>query len=720
MSSGATYRMQHSVLRKQILFLLISAMPIFLALRWSAINCPISSSEYQTDAIWIDDQYAVIQFEYLPIRYGLFRSHQCVFREYLVDCKSKTRTEIVGEISRPDYWATLPEVATDDTILRLYPTEVGNWVLQRIDPRSLESRLQSVGETQPKLIGGRFLIRPPIWDSERLQWQDVTDDELSTKSATFNAYGGSIEPAKGASAFYAVPLAGNLERTHEESGVTRAEVDWLNELKKPSPTPHPTFVGEIEMMMLYRMTEKGPELLDRWPVVGGSGSATTQSSGGYVATLRIDASAIDVRSAVTGRITLSVPVPADIMPADFRPHWRMAGGTLMLGSVSAGNVQAFDLENGVEIPIDRTLDLLIYGQSDSSYLTVPAIGLALGVQVREKQSGKILNDVGLPAEWHSLRFSLDGSQLKCLDHMGNATFVDVASGETLRQINFTEWNGLYSVCIGLFAAAWISLFWVTCTRAGVSHRLKAVLVSVAVLCFVFYRLNVSGHNQLHDRLAWQVVFAILWSWGFVMVLWLVSGRIPLIYRLIVVSTTLFIGSQLTLNLFDNSWIWKVFYVHLAIGGILLTGSTIVLRYMGWIDVGSDSSDRGFGTISLRNLFLWMTLTALLIFWGTRIDWKDLIAYQSMDRLRPIVVSCSLCVFVVLTTWWSLDRLVWRGIALCSSLAVAIFISAYLEAEGFVPYFFVEGVWYASYQFFPLVGSVAIISHVRRSDICIAG
>ena len=52
--------------------------------------------------------------------------------------------------------------------------------------------------------------------------------------------------------------------------------------------------------------------------------------------------------------------------------------------------------------------------------------------------------------------------------------------------------------------------------------------------------------------------------------------------------------------------------------------------------------------------------------------------------------------------------------------IAIFISAYLEAEGFVPYFFVEGVWYASYQFFPLVGSVAIISHVRRSDICIAG
>lgn len=713
--------MQPDVLRKYIWFLLVSAIPLFLALRWSAINCPIKSSEYQTNAIWIDDQYAVVQFEYLPIRSGVFRSHQCVFREYLVDCKSQTRTELLGGgISRPDYGPAMPEVAPDGTILRLYPTEVGIWVLQRIDPRTLESRLQSVGEYQPKLIGGRFLIRPPTWDSERLQWQDVTDDRHSIKSAPFNTYGGNIVPINGGNAFYVIPLAGNLEWTDEESGITHVAVDWLEKLKNPSPSPHPTFVSDIEMMMLYRITENGPELLDRWPVVGGSGLVTTQTSGGYIATLRIDASAIDVRSAVTGKITLSVPVPADIMPADFRPNWGMDGATLTLKRAFSGSVQAFDLETGSEIPTDGMLDGLIHDQSDSYYIKATALGRSSGVHVRERQSGKILNEVELPAEWHSLRFSRDGSQLKCLDHMGNATFVDRTSGETLRQINFTEWNGVYCICKGLFAAAWANLFWTTCTRVGVPHWLKAVLLSVAVLCFVFYRLNVSGHNQLHDRLAWQVVFAMIWAWGFILAQWLVSGRIPLIYRLIVAGTTLFIGSQLALYLFGNSWIWKVFYVYLAIGSILLTGSTILLRYFGWINIGSDLSDRGLGRISLRNLFLWMTLIALLIFWGTKIDWKDLIAYQSTERLRPIVVSCSLCVFVVLTTAWSLDRLIARGIAICSSLAIAIFSRAYLEADGFAPYFFVEGVWYGSYQFFPLVGCVAIISRVRRGDSCIAG
>lgn len=148
----------------RVWLLLVSAIPLVFALKWSAINCPIDPSEYKVCAIWVDDQYAMMQFQYFPIRRGFFRGQQCVLREYLVDCNSHSRTQLFGEISRSDFWSSLPEIAPDGAILRTYADTTANWVVHRINPSSLDSKRQTLDLWSPIVIGGRFLASP-AWDS---------------------------------------------------------------------------------------------------------------------------------------------------------------------------------------------------------------------------------------------------------------------------------------------------------------------------------------------------------------------------------------------------------------------------------------------------------------------------------------------------------------------------------------------------------------------------
>lgn len=725
--------MPGSITRPTLWLLVLSVLPLSMALRWAAIYFPISTNEYFIRAVWVDDRFVVVQFEYYPYRYGMFRSHQCVFREYLVDCKANIRTELVGSVSEPDYWPALPEIAPDGTIVRLFHKEHG-WKHQRINPQTLESRTQPVGTIQPTLVGSRFLISL-AWDEAAdhglLLWRDLLEEAPRVHSVPFETYGGNLEPVEGANSFCLLPNAENLQWYDEETRETHTEVDWFDELlhsDKLRPPPLPAFQNDIEMLLLFSMSEHGPEFVGRWPVVGGSGLVTRQMSGGYISSLRIDAATIDVRSAATGKITLSVPVPIGALPADFRPSWRMSGTTLTLVDTTGTALQTFDASSGTVIPTDGALHRLVYDQSKSYYVTVRHADLSKRenwppvIQVRERRSGNIAQSFQIDASyWQSLRFTSDETILKCVDESGRAMFIDTSSGDTRRLVDPTKHHAGIGICIGLAAAVWGGLFFFECRRANVPMLARSIVLTIATLSFTTYRLSVSGHDQFFERLAWQVNFGLALAWGLGVVLWLVNSRIQLPYRLLGAGAILTIYYVIGGRMIDSGWAFTLTAYHVVFASFLLIVAVASMRCFGWLPSSQRPEPGTAQKLTIRVLFLWMTLVALILGGATRVDWGESLRFLTFSRAWPLVLDCSLRVLVAIATWWSIRHIHRRatlgGITILISLAVSITIHTFVISKGFDPLYLAEGVWYASCQFVTLACIVALgFVNLRRCSM----
>ncbi len=702
-----------------------TALPLALAMWWTAVHFPISSLDYWFDVKWIDDRFVVIQHQYLPYRHGMLRPHQCVFREYLVDCERRVRTQLNGKTSEPDFFysAKLPEISPGGSIVRTSHRYNRFW-LQQIDPSTRKSRVRSVGKYSSALVGSRYLIsqgQHEFSNQTFLEWRDLLDPEFAIRRRPFEAFTNHLVPIVGAPAFFAVPLVGNLPWYKDSNDIPNSTVVWIDELRRPDrlhPTPIPNFQGYVEMLVLYKMSDQGPEYVSRWPVVGCSGLVTVQTSSGLISSLRPDATAIDVRDAMTGKIVSSVPVPPSALPPDCRPNWRLHEKFLTLFDINRKPVQTLDAATNTIMPTQGALDGRVYDQVGKNYLTIRDADLSkpeswpLTFQVRELPTGNILTSYKYSGlNFSSPKFTLDGKQVKYIGDRERVIYVDALNGKIVRVIEDTVGRrALIGVCTSLFAIAWLVLFIGECRRAGVSDLVRSLLLTSVLLGFLVARLYFSGNHQNYNRVAWQVIGALKIAWGIAVALRLASPVTDLRYRTLQGFVFLLICWGLGTALVESGWemYWAV-YQFIVMGGLLLTWA-VGLRLLGKLPP-RECALRRRKTYSLRLLFIWITLAAIVAAWANRFNWRGLLDYLTPQTALVGALEVSARVFVALSVVWATRHIVQRpmlSVALVATVLVpAIFGQTHYRSLGFHPDYVADGFLYACWHFVSIVIIVAI-------------
>ena len=745
--------------------LALTALPLVLMLWWTAVHFPTFKGEYWLNSIWIDDRFVVLQREYVPCRSCAFQPYECVHREYLVDCEENTRRVLRGNVSEPDYRPELPEIAADGRILRLNRNG-DSWELHRINPHTLVDDCRDLGSERSVLVGSRFLLRCGLDDLglEHLVVRDVLSPDLKATRSPFESHGGigAIMPVEGANAFYIKLSLSAVEWFDGAAQVTRTTVDWVDELKNPAklvPTPLPSFQSELEMLLLYKVTEHGPEFVARWPVVGGSGYEELTTSAGWIASLRPDAKTIEVRDAMTGNKVADVPVPPTALPADSRPDWHLDQKLLVLKDARGGNAQTWDLNKNALVATDGSLDRHVCAQTEGHYLTIKDANFSdpaawpLTLQIRESAEGTVIAQYkGTGVD--SAKFSSDGTQVKLIDGEERVIFVDTLTGKTLRTSDTTtQWELWLGFTIGLCAVAWLALFYVECSRANVSLPRRALVTTVALLSFTVARLYLSGNHHFYDRLAWQVLYAVVIAWGIGIVLNFFDISKPLQRRALPTAGFLVAYAIGVRVLVEPGWTTHLTIYHFTFGCGLMLIWAYAFRLFSWLfRYKSQNHDKPKRTYALRSLVKVTTVVGLIVGLAIRIDWSAILYELVHGPLLQIAYDSSSRVLVALVAWWcvcrigpfappnsylalanpqssyardkwsqvmSPNRLI-RFMTLALVLFLVILPKAYLQSNGFAALYMIEELWYVSFQYVPIAvvvvaGFVAIdLGAVHRS------
>ena len=745
--------------------LALTAIPLVLMLWWAAVHFPTFTCEYWLNSIWIDDRFVVLQRKYVPCRSCVFRPYECVYREYLVDCEKNTRRVLRGNVSEPDYSPELPEIAADGRILRLNRNG-DSWELHRINPHTLVDDCKSLGSDRPVLIGSRYLLVSAYDDlsREHLLLRDVLSPDLKVIKSPFETHGGvgAIMPVEGATAFFLRVSLRHVEWFDEEAQVTRTRVDWADELKNPTklvPTPLSSFQSELQMLLLYKITEHGPALVARWPVVGGSGYEELTTSAGWIASLRPDAKLIEVRDAMTGNKVADVPVPPTALPADFRPDWHLDQKLLVLKDAQGGNAQTWDLNKNALVATEGCLDRHVCAKTEEHYLTIKDANYSdpaawpLTLQIRESAEGTVIaqhKGTGL----ESARFSSDGTQVKMIDGEERVIFIDTLTGKTLRTIDTTtQWELLLVFAIGLCAVTWLALFYVECNRANVSLPRRALFTTAALLSFTVARLHLSGNNHFYDRLAWQILYAVVIAWGIGIVLNFFDIGKPFHRRALPTAGFLVAYTIGVRVLVEPGWTTHLTIYHFTFGCGLMLIWAYAFRLFSWLfRYRLQNQVKPKRTYALRSLVKGTTVVGLIVGLAIRIDWSVILYELVHGPLLQIAYDSSSRVLVALVAWWCVRRMgpfapsnscldlensqnsdtrdKWsqatapnrliRFMTLALVLVLVILPKAYLQSNGFTALYMFEELWYASFQYVPIavvvvVGFVAIdLGAVHRS------
>lgn len=714
----------HTMFGLRIRALLFALLPIIFVLRWLAINIPISSNEFWVDTKWIDDRFVVVQHQYLPYRYGLFRPYQCVFREYLIDCDSQTRTHLRGNVSAPDYSPVLPAITPNGSIVRLNHEDEA-WNVHRINPRSLTSTDQRIGPRQPIVVGDCFLVVRD-WDSSRdidvIQWYKLDDSTLTMHTADVNTYGGVITAVDGSNAFFSVasnPGSGSYGDESFGNGLLSAGVEprWcsdLRDLNQPDSPAHRSFQGDIEMLHLYTMTERGPVPVASWPVVGGSGYVTVQSDTGLLATLDVSAASFNVHDGITGKLISSIPIPGNAIPSDFRPHWSLTSSVLKIYGTNGVAIGTFDALTGEEIPTSNCLDRSVYDRHDNLYITIQDTDTTkpenwpLELQVRELPTGSIISSFP-NLDFQTPEFGLDGSSVKYVDYAGKVSFLSSVTGNVLRSVEPAKWTLTVSCLFIVIVVGWMLLWFYECNRSGVPVVLRSGVLTCVALFFLTMRLQLSGHDQFFERFAWQTIFAIVTGLVMAVVLRAMQPNTSITKRVVLVIACSLVSYELGSRLISSSWAQHRTFFQFAVSGLLLLIWGAGLRFAGRLQ--SNEPARPFDSkFSLSTLLIWITLAALVAGVLARVQWADAIrALNSSSLMMSLLVSLSRT-SVAIATWWSVRNIGKRFVVslLSLGLIVAITISAhaYYLSDGFNPLYASEGFWYAGCCVLPMVIVIA--------------
>ncbi|MFO0943648.1 MAG: hypothetical protein U0930_23175 [Pirellulales bacterium] len=706
--------------RIAIWFLILSAIPILFSLRWVAINFPCSSELYLVDARWIDDRYVVVQHQYLtqPKHRNLHYARESlhVHRDYLVDCEDNTRSSLTIRSPKLDRW-TFPEVAEDGSIIRIHYRE-----LEKVNPKTLETTTFTLDQVPPQshgmfswpwpiFVGGRYLVALNPYTHDLL-WRDILSDSAELRKCEFDTYEGSLNPVAGSDAFY-------LELDPESRGVTLSEerasglaklIEGVSEANTVETLGGSELRRARRIAALYSLSDDGPTLVAKWPMAGNA-----QGSVGYIVSLSVDATKIEVRNAKTGTENCQIPFPRERGIHDELPFWNLFGSTLTISTED--EFLTYELATGNRILTEDGRLGKVYGQSEAQYITVdhsvqdnrkfvPLEPPSL-IQLRSKADGQVESSFTLNDAWHSLSFSLAGSLLKFVDHLGNPTFLDAATGTRLKYVDPLLRDRWLFVVVGLVASVWIFIFWRLCDRINVSIWVRSSVLTLVIVGYATYRIDVTGNSQCFDRLAWQVVFGFGWALGIAFVTSARHVSCRIVYRFALVGLSTVLGLYLFQAQFGPVW-GKLAVIPLITALVLLECLSVFLgiRHFFRREKEARSSLTWWPRFSSLDLLLWTTICALALWAALGIDWRELINVMDVNRWR-LTDSC-LSFVVAVTTWWSTRRIGWRWI----SVPIVIFFAIYLRATDLAEIAgldsFADELKYAAYRYLPIASAAIAV------------
>ncbi len=327
---------------RQVVILLFLALPLLMLLRWAVEVFP-------NDLDWnfltpIDERYVLIQRESMLQGW----SKTGALNRYLVlDSASGQVTQLSKVIAtsvQPDHVQVLPR----GRLLWTTPKHAAS--VHVTEFRSGQTARYLLSD-QPILIGKRFEIctsplaliswldldasRPTLETSQVTCYSQVTPLRDASVPAFYDLYqvqkiGGvdlsemegmmpapEAEHSDSAHPFVRDPEP-DLELNQDSKEATetiepgpRPEWDLLLSSPQSLPTqPHPAFT-HLQMLVLYHMTEAGPQEIAHWPIGSENQSyGQVQSDGPYLFCLSLDAKFIDVHLTSTGAIVSQIPLPA--------------------------------------------------------------------------------------------------------------------------------------------------------------------------------------------------------------------------------------------------------------------------------------------------------------------------------------------------------------------------------------------------------------------------
>ncbi len=93
------------------------------------------------------------------------------------------------------------------------------------------------------------------------------------------------------------------------------------------------------------------------------------------------------------------------------------------------------------------------------------------IAVREKADGKVAFEAPFRGSFDSLRFTRDGTQVKYIDDVGNAVFLDASTGALLRYVD--PLKGFEWKLLGIIVASmiWVAVFFACLPECCRSHTL---------------------------------------------------------------------------------------------------------------------------------------------------------------------------------------------------------------------------------------------------------
>lgn len=451
---------------------------------------------------------------------------------------------------------------------------------------------------------------------------------------------------------YGAESYGNETRTteFEDEEWPTDDIDWIDELKNPSklqPTPKPVFIPDIEMLVLFALTEDGAKQIARWPVVGGSGDAMVCAADQTIGSLSIDGKKIDVRDATTGEVLTQIPIDPGAVPVSGRPSWWMYGSVVDISDVTGRSAWVYEADTGTRIPTGGTLRDWVVERRTDEYLTYQdgdysdPNGPVPILQVRAYPSGDIKSQFEIPRRCDGiLRYSADGTEIVFLSNDDEVLYVDKSTGEIREIVAPRRWDRPVSLLIGCAALLWCFVWVKTVASFGLPRWIELVGLTGFAFVFLWMRLHRSGNHELYERAAWQAIVALSIAWGLASVMRLLTPRkLSQFQRLAPLALYLAVLYYFGETLIESNWDRVSFFNHFVLGSMLIAGTIVSYRLVVGRKRLHITSLVG-KAFSIRSLFAFVTAACLLAAAASRAEWEWILDFWTLDRFWDSLVTCS--------------------------------------------------------------------------------
>ncbi|MCA9128021.1 MAG: hypothetical protein KDB22_13090 [Planctomycetales bacterium] len=504
---------------------------------------------------------------------------------------------------------------------------------------------QQVGSDVERLLGKRYLIRrdTDAEDNPLLVWRDLYASTLPRyESPIADEAINPLVPVPDSLCFYSTVNADSIPDLVFSA-------DTLS-------TTNIALASDLEMLVLFRLTETGPEQIGRWPVF----SDGVRTDARRIACLSLDARFIEVYDAQTGFLETRIAIPPQTLGTDSRPDsWSMSQSTMTLRGPS-GVSFTYDLETGREMDLDGAWHSEVYDRLNEEYMTVrlddyPQTWEPM-LQFRNQSSDAVQAEFPFPTKACFVSSPPEGIYSAGeRDIMFTTTdmqviFVSRETGQVTKLIDPGAWLPLKTAAIVIGVLLWMFLWFWHSSESGFHSSVDILLIIAMAVWFLWPRILLTGSPYDSYRPAWQAVEALSISVGILASFHLLRAGPGLFYRLLP-------GGILVVGVVTGiCYLWQDYWF--AHRSLIRVAALVVMLPLGAWAIGKWSPfSNSLGTqehspfqFTVANIALVTAIAAIFIGFFSRLDVENWTHALQPSRLIAVLFSTLILACLAFATW----------------------------------------------------------------------